>query len=85
MMKLDEAGVRKTISVCAMNIGIFAAGEKEDQDLKSLKEQVKEASAVYKEGKAENSTKISFLREVLESRGVAVPSLSDFIKETTKD
>jgi hypothetical protein len=81
MLSADEQAVRKTISIVAMNMIALEIAKANDTDLISLKEQVKAAGEVYSAGKKEGKTKIEFLREVLESRGISVPSLNDFLKD----
>jgi hypothetical protein len=81
MLSASEEAVRKTISIVAMNMIALEIAKANDTDLISLKEQVKAAGEVYSAGKKEGKTKIEFLREVLESRGIAVPSLKDFLNE----
>lgn len=44
---------------------------KDDQHLAELREEVKEASAGYKEVSAANDAKIKFLKRVLEDKGAA--------------
>lgn len=81
----DETAVRKAISQEAMTLVALEAAKAADTDLISLQEQVKTASEMYSEGKKLGSLKIRFLIETLQSQGISVPSLEDFIKEAAED
>jgi hypothetical protein len=72
--------VYKEITRIAINDVQLAMAKEFDDDLKQLKEQVKEAGAIYSDGKKLNHNQISFLVECLKSRGQDVPSIDDFIK-----
>lgn len=90
--KLDEAWrndmlgrpaeeVYKVITTTAINDVQLKLAKQFDEDLNRLKEQVKEAGAVYSEGAKQNKLEIEFLIECLRSRGEDVPSPEDFLKE----
>jgi DNA polymerase III delta prime subunit len=81
MYAANEESVRKTISQLAMNMIALEIAKASDTDLISLKEQVKAASEVYSNGRKDGVLRITFLREVLELKGVDVPSLKDFLKD----
>lgn len=81
MSKTTEE-VFKEISGHAMAVVQLTMEQEVDEDLKSLKEAVTTASTRYKEGKKLNLTSIEFLAEVLASRGVDIPSLSDLLSES---
>jgi hypothetical protein len=71
----------KEILRCAMNIVQLAMAKEMDQDLKNLKEQVKNAQEQYTEGTKTNNLKISFLVDMLKGRGEDVPDPEDFIRK----
>jgi len=79
LMSSDTAAVRKAISECAMNVVALRAAKDLDEDLASLKEQVKVANEVYSVGEKTNMTKIEFLVETLRGRGEVVPSIESFL------
>jgi hypothetical protein len=80
----DNKVVDEEIRQAAMNLVTLEIAQKLDEDLANLKEQVKVAQEQYTTGKKENLCKIEFLVEMLRDRGVAVPSVGDFVKQAKK-
>lgn len=80
MMARETEDLYKAAVDCCSNIADLDEAEKLDMDLASLKEQAKEAGAVYKEGKKNNNLKIGFVLEVLRSRGEKVSNVKAFMK-----
>lgn len=77
----DTEGIYKDICTIAMNDVQLRLAKALDQDLINLKEKVKYATEVYSEGAKANRLKIEFNIQVLDARGVAVPSVNDFLKK----
>jgi hypothetical protein len=71
----------KSIIKSAMNIVQLAMAKELDEDLASLKEQVKDASAQYSDGTKQNHLQIEFLVDVLRGRGEDVPDPADFVRK----
>lgn len=74
--EFKDAVATKTVEELNLTIAEVAKGEavnqeakEDDEDLASLKEQVKDASAPYSEGTKMNKTKIAFLRQALKDKG----------------
>jgi hypothetical protein len=71
LASMNEVDIRKEVSKVALDEEENVRLKEEDLDLKALKEQVKEASKVYRESSKENRLKIKFARRVLEDQGKA--------------
>ena len=76
----DNEAVNKAIQEAAMNLVTLEVAKTLDEDLKRLQEELACAREQYTEGKKVNLCKIEFLVEMLRDRGVAVPSVGDFVK-----
>ena len=67
--KVAVDDINTEIATVAKNQAELDKAQEEDADLAALQEQVKEASAVYRDGKKINKSKIRFLVQVLDDRG----------------
>jgi hypothetical protein len=76
----DNNALEAIVQEAALNLVVLEAAKAADQDLANLKEQVKDAEAVYNEGKKTSLATIELAFDVLEGRGYPVPSISDFVK-----
>lgn len=90
MMSADDKTVNDRIAEIAKNDAALQEAKDKDEDLKSIRSQLKVAGAVYSEGKKANKQKIMYLRKILEGRGkdagdsgLAEPK--DESADTTKD
>ena len=81
MLERQTPELYKAVTTTAINNVQLELAKQFDEDLNRLKEQVKEAGAVYSEGAKQNKLEIEFLVECLRSRGEDVPSPEDFLKE----
>jgi|ERR1019366_5517631 hypothetical protein len=81
MLGRQTEEVYKVITKTAMNDIQLALAKQFDEDLNKLKEQVKEAGAIYSEGHKMNVLQLEFLCECLRSRGENVPGIEDFLKD----
>ncbi len=61
--------IRAKIAQVALNNAALQEAKGEDQQLAELKEQVKEAGAIYREGAKANKLRIEYARYMLDSRG----------------
>lgn len=80
MLSADDNKVNSTIVQSAISLISLELAKKLDEDLISLREQLKTASEQYSQGKKENTLRIEFLIEILRSRGIAVPDIEDYVK-----
>ena len=71
----------KQITTVAINTVQLNIAKELDEDLKNLKEQVKNAQEVYTEGNKTNALKIKFLVDILRDRGEDVPDPEVFLKK----
>lgn len=85
MLSRNDTDVETAIRDSAMNLVTLEMAKEFDEDLNSLREQLKTAQETYTEGKKINLLKIEFLAEVLRSRGrTDIPAIDDFIKGSKK-
>lgn len=61
--------IKKKVAEVALAQAELMKAKKEDADLAEKKEQVKEASAIYREGSKLNKAKIEYAKMILDSRG----------------
>jgi len=85
MLSSPNENVNSTIVTSAVNLISLELAKKLDDDLLSLKEQLKVANEQYSEGKKVNLLRMEFLIEVLRSRGLNVPDVSDFVKKAKNE
>lgn len=69
MNAMTESEIRDRIAQIALNQEELMSARKEDQHLAELKEQVKEASAIYRDGTKMNKLRIAFARQRLADMG----------------
>ena len=75
----DSTKLKEQLTEIALNEQLNLASQKADQDLKSLKDQVKDASAGYREVTKINKLKTKFIIEQLSDRGD--PKSSEIVTE----
>jgi len=85
MLSADSEHVNKAIVKAAINMIVLDLAKKADTDLAALREQLKTASEQYSAGKKENTLRITFLIELLRSRGEDVPDIDAFLTKASKD
>lgn len=78
---MNREEIDNAVRTAAMNMVALEAAKELDEDLASLKEQVKVAGEIYTQGRKENLLKIEFLVGVLRGRGIEVPDAKDFAKK----
>lgn len=77
--RADEAGLRKMVSDSSLNQAALMLAKEQDEDLRQKALLHSEASRMYREGSALNKLKAAYLRQMLDSKGCAVPMSSDFL------
>lgn len=65
----DRDGIRKLIAEAAIAQAELMEAQAQDEDYKLLKEQAREAGAVYRDGTKTNKLKIKYAKMVLEGKG----------------
>jgi len=78
---MNREEIDNAVRTAAMNMVALEAAKELDEDLASLKEQVKVAGEIYTQGRKENLLKIEFLVGVFRGRGIEVPDAKDFAKK----
>lgn len=66
---MSEEDIRNKLAQVSLNHVELMKAKKDDQDLESKKEAVKEAGAIYREGSKMNKLRIEFCHRVLGDRG----------------
>lgn len=61
--------IKKTICQATLDQLELMEAQKQDEDYQSLKEQFREAGAVYRDGTKTNALKIKYAKSVLEGKG----------------
>jgi hypothetical protein len=69
--RLEDDKVRQKIAEVAMAQVDLMAAKEADTDFQSLREQTKDAGAIYRDGTKANKLKIAFAKQVLGDRGKA--------------
>lgn len=65
----DRDTIKTTICQITLNQLELMEAQKDDEDYQNLKEQFREAGAVYREGTKSNALKIKYAKQVLEAKG----------------
>jgi hypothetical protein len=75
--QMDAVELKKVIVDCSKKVSEIEKAKDEDLDLKSLQEQLKEASSGYKQITKENEAKKRFAVYLLESRGDSASDITN--------
>lgn len=67
--RMDRDDIKKMIAQVVIGQLELMEAQKADADYQSLKEQFREAGAVYREGTKANGLKIQYARQALEGKG----------------
>lgn len=67
--RLPREEIRQRIAQVTLDQCELMDAQKDDADYQSLKEQFREAGAVYRDGTKTNKLKIKYAKQVLESKG----------------
>lgn len=65
----DRDGIRSLIAQVALDQAELMEAQSKDEDYQNIKEQAREAGAVYREGTKSNKLKIKYAKMVLEAKG----------------
>jgi hypothetical protein len=66
---LTAEEIRDRIAQVALNQESLMAAKKDDEDLAECREQLREASAVYRDGTKMNKLRIAYCKQVLDDMG----------------
>ena len=66
---MDRNDIKKAIGQVTLDQLELMEAQKADEDYQSLKEQFREAGAVYREGTKANSLKLKYAKQALEGKG----------------
>lgn len=71
VMQSSPEEIRKIVAKIALDTDEILTAKKNDEHLKEMVEQAKEAGAGYREAKKLNDLKIKFARQTLDSKGAS--------------
>jgi hypothetical protein len=69
VQSMDAVEIKKKVAEIALEHSRLLRAKRDDEDLKTKREEYKTASAIYRENAKMSKVRIEFLRSVLESKG----------------